>query len=357
MNNKIKILEIVPNMQQGGLENLVMNILRYIDKEKFEIHFLYHYDGDYFFDDEIRNLGGIIHKCNIRNDNNLFKYLKYLNELFKNNQFDVVHSHMMSTSMFTMYYAKKFGVKIRINHAHNTTTEKSFKGFIKLLMIKLASKNANRFFACSDKTAKFAFKGKEYTVIDNCIEQDKFKYSDKKRKEIRDELKIADNEILFGNVGRMNVQKNQIFLIEAFAMSERKDCKLLIIGSGELENDINEKIREYDLQGKVIIRKNIGNIGDYYSAMDYFLLPSLFEGFPLTAIEAQTNGLPCVFSDKIDREVSFSNNNYYLSILEKKYWINMFKNIDRKRKYVDENKLKKYDVLNLKKIIEENYKG
>jgi glycosyltransferase involved in cell wall biosynthesis len=351
---KIKVLEIVPNMQQGGLENLIMNILRNIDKEKYEVHFLYHYTSEYFFDREIGNLGGIIHKCSFREDKNLFKYVKFLNEFFNKNSFDVVHSHMLSTSFFTLKYARKYGCKVLINHAHNSTTEKTLKGIIKRIMISKASKYANVYLACSKEAGEFAYPNKNYIIINNCIDLEKFKYSEENRIKIRKKLNIKDSDIVFGNIGRLNIQKNQIFLIEAFSKIKLSNAKLMIIGFGELKEEIEKKINELNIKNKVILLENV-QTELYYSAMDCFVLTSKFEGFPLTAVEAQANGCPCIFSSNITDKVKINPNVQFLNIDNVEEWTNKFNDFYDERISNISNSLREYDINNLMKIINKIY--
>lgn len=350
---KIKVLQIVPNMQQGGLENLIMNILRNVDKNKFEFHFLYHYTSKYYFDNEIENLGGIIHKCSFREDNNIFKYIKFLKKFFKEYKFDVVHSHMLSTSFFTLKYAKKNGCKKLINHAHNSTTEKSLKGLLKRSMIRIASKNANIFLACSKEAGNFAYNNDDFIIINNCIDIDKFKFSIENRTEIRKELKIKDDEILIGNIGRLNVQKNQKFLIEAFSKTKRNDIKLVIIGDGELKKEIVEEIEKFKMAERIILISNV-DTAQYYSAFDCFILCSVFEGFPLTAVEAQANGCYSIFSNVITNDVKLNNNIIFLNndILE---WVNKFEELVLNERVPISEKVIEFDIKNLVKKITNIY--
>ena len=353
---KTKILYIVPNMQAGGLENFIMNIIRNIDLNVFEIHFLYHYSQEYFFDNEIKKLGGIIHKCTFREDNNIFKYIKFLKEFFGNNKFDIVHSNMLSTSFFTLKYAKKNNCPLRINHAHNSTTESSLKGFIKKCMIRIASRDANILLACSEEAGRFAYGKRKFKVIDNCIDLKRFKYSFEKREKIREDLNITKNEILFGTIGRLNVQKNHLFLLEAFSKANLDNKKLLIIGFGELKNEILKKIDEFNLKEKVILLENIKNTEDYYSAMDCFVLPSKFEGFPLTSVEAQANGLPCVFSNTILPNVKLSDEVEFVSIDNLDLLTKYFDDFKlKKRNLFISNELSKYDVSYLGKVMTSIY--
>lgn len=351
---KIKVLEIVPNMQQGGLENLIMNIIRNIDRSKYEIHFLYHYTSDFYFDNEIRELGFEIHKCSFREDNNIFKYIKYLKNLFITNKFDVVHSHMLSTSRITLKYAKKYGCTKLINHSHNSTTEKSIKGLLKKVMISCSSKYANQFLACSEEAGNFAYKGKKFTVVNNCIDINKFKFNIKNRNLIRNELCIKDDEIVYGNIGRLNVQKNQKFLIDIFAKNKNLKAKLLIIGSGELKKELVNRVNELGISDRVIMLENVKS-ELYYSAFDYFVLPSLFEGFPLTAVEAQANGCPCIFSNKITSSVKLNNNVTFLDVNINDNWVNFFENNRLKRVNDLDIKIYQFDQSNLINIIDKIY--
>lgn len=352
--NKIKILEIVPNMQQGGLENLIMNIIRNLDMQKYEIHFLYHYTGNYYFDEEIQKIGCTIHKCSFREDKNIFKYIKFLKGFFKENHFDVVHSHMLSTSRLTLKYAKQNGCKVLINHSHNSKTEKSLKGVMKRFMILNASKYANEFLACSEEAGRFAYGNRKFTVVKNGIDLKKFSFSAENRKKIRKELNISEKDIIFGNVGRLNVQKNQSFLIECFAKIKNSNAKLMIIGFGELKEEIASKINEMNINEKVIMLENVKS-EYYYSAMDCFVLPSIFEGFPLTAVEAQANGCPCAFSNKITKDVKLNNNVKFLDIDKDDEWTKFFNNFNMKREKCYSEKLLDYDTGKLINVIEKIY--
>lgn len=136
-NEPIRVLHIVPNMQAGGLETLIMNIYRNIDRTKVQFDFLVHYTGNYFYDDEIRSLGGRIYKLSVRDDNNFIKYLKDLDAFFKKHpEYKIVHGHMESLGQFYFKAAKKDGVPVRVAHSHNSATENTFKGKIKGLLLK-----------------------------------------------------------------------------------------------------------------------------------------------------------------------------------------------------------------------------
>ena len=320
----IRILHVVPNMNSGGIENLIMNLYRNIDRTKVQFDFIVHYQKRGFFDEEIEKLGGRIFRCTIREDNNIIKYIRDLRTIFKENpEYKVVHGHMASLGFIYLKIAKKYGVPIRIAHSHGTSFLKTIKGYIKFLTFKLIKYQANVRFACSTEAGKYLFGEKrDFQFIPNAIDMEKFAYNEQVREEVRKELGIK-SQLVIGNVGRFNLQKNQIFLLEIFQqiVSKEKDARLLLIGTGELEDTIQQKIKELQLEDNVQllgVRKDVDRI---YQAMDIFLMPSLFEGLPLTGVEAQANGLRCYFSDTITKEVSISNNIEFLSLdLTAKEW-------------------------------------
>lgn len=348
MKTEIRVLQIVPNMQQGGIENFIMNVLRNIDRNRYKFDFLVHYSGDFFFDKEIENYGCKIYKLSVRNDKNYKKYFKELKLFFKNNQYDVVHCHMMSVSYIELKYAKKYSNAITICHSHNTSTDKSIKGFIKSIFIKFADRYADFRLACSNKAGNYAFGRKKYYVINNGININRFKYNLNYRIIKRNELKIKQDEILIGNVGRMSYQKNQLLLLDVFSrmISKNENLKLLIIGDGELKTKLIDKIDELKISDYVILLPNQKDIEKYYSAMDIFVLSSRFEGLPLTGVEAQINGLICAFNSTITGELKMSTNVSFFDFKSRTIVENLLSLIDgvkhNDRKMC--NDLLKYDI-------------
>lgn len=172
----IRVLQVVPNMQAGGLESFIMNVYRHIDRNKVQFDFLVHYNKHCFFDDEIENLGGTIYRFSVREDNRVFKYIRALNRFFREHtEYKVIHGHMASLAFIYLYVAKKYKIPIRIIHSHNSKTEKTMKGYCKLFLSKFAKRNANTRFSCSKMAGKFLFGNKNYKVIPNAIDIDKLK--------------------------------------------------------------------------------------------------------------------------------------------------------------------------------------
>lgn len=319
MNKKepIRILQIVPNMQAGGIENMLMNIYREVDKEKVQFDFLVHYSKKEHFDDEIIENGGKIYNFSLREDSNIFKYMHKLNKFYKEHkEYKVIHCHMSSIGFINFLIAKHNGIKIRIAHSHNTNTAKNFKGFIKRIFMWPYRFVSSVNFACSTEAGRFLFKKRSFTFIPNAIDVNRFKFNDEARIKIRKQLGFKDDDVILGHVGRFNVQKNHMFLLDVFKKicDENKNYKLLLIGDGELRQQIEKKIKQLGIENNVVMTGVVKNTNDYYNAMDIFVLPSLFEGLPVTGVEAQTNGLCCLFADNITKETKFSDSVRYIEL-------------------------------------------
>lgn len=363
MNNApIRVLQIVPNMQNGGLENLIMNIYRNIDRSKVQFDFLVHYKERKFFDDEIEELGGRIFRLPLRNDNNLFKYVIDLNNFYKNHkEYKVIHCHMSSIGFINFLIAKHNGIKVRIAHSHNSNTDKTFKGRLKRIMM-LPYKFASTInYACSTEAGKYLFGKQNFEMIPNAIDTKKFKFDNKFRKEIREKYDIDDSDILIGHIGRFNVQKNHMFIIESFnnALKKNKNLKLMLLGDGELMQNIKAKIRKMNLQDKIILTGVVSDAWKYYSAFDIFVLPSIFEGLPVVGVEAQCSGVKCLFADNITKDVEITNAIKYLpldlEVWSEKYADFEFENIRNRKKYSKIVKESDFNIEKISKYLEEKY--
>lgn len=307
----IRVLQVVPNMQQGGLENYIMNIYRNIDRNKVQFDFLEHYSEDNFFDEEIRDLGGHIYRIPfMENKKDVVGYNRELRMFFeRNNNFDIVHGHMATTSMFYLRAAERAGIAYRIIHAHEDSYIKNPRGIIRMLLIKQAWRHANILLACSRTSGQYYYGNKHFEIMKNAIDSNRFTFRAEERKRIRHELCIADSTLVVGHIGRFSLQKNHRFLIDIFryVLRDHPDTVLIMVGTGETRNSIRTLVQENNLELRVRFLDPMSNPESAYDAMDIFVLPSYFEGLPLTGIEAQCNGLPCVFSDTITPEVDLGN--------------------------------------------------
>ena len=314
----LRILQIVPNMHAAGLETLIMNLYRNIDRTKVQFDFLVHYEKKCFYDDEIEAMGGHIYRMSFREDGNLIKYINDLNKFFKNHKYHIIHGHMASTACIYMKIAKKYGVPVRILHSHNTSTEKNLKGFIKHQMLKLSTIYANKYFACGEMAGKFLYANKKFEIIHNAIDLNKFKKDNNIRDKARNKYDLTNNFVI-GHIGRFNSQKNHKFLIELFEQFHKINhmSKLVLVGEGELEEQIKNDVKQKKLSDHVIFLGVLKDTNEIYNMIDIFLLPSLFEGLPVVGIESQAVGCRTLMSDKITREVKLTRYVEYLPIDKK----------------------------------------
>lgn len=321
----IRILEVCQRMEAAGVQALLMSIYRNIDRSKVQMDFLVHYNEKNIYDEEIESLGGKIYRFPVREDYNFIKYIFQLRNFFSEHpEYKIIHGHMDSLGALYLHEAKKAGVPIRIAHAHNAAVQNGLKKYIRLFMIHRYKKYANKLFACSKVAGDFMFGHTEFKIINNAIDAEKFEFNETIRTQKREELYIQD-KVVVGNVGRFHVQKNQVFLIEVLkeCVKNNKDVILLLIGSGELETDLKTVIKKNGLEHNVIILNNRSDVNELYQSMDVYVMPSLYEGLPVSAMEAQCSGLPCVFSDTITKEVDISGNIKFIPLeLGPEEWAN-----------------------------------
>lgn len=313
----LRILHVVGKMDTGGMETLIMNWYRNLDKSKIQFDFLTHHEERGFYDDEIEANGGRIYRLSFSNDRNFRKYKKDLSEFFSiHKEYKIVHGHISAYGLIYFYIAKKQGVAIRISHSHIASFNKTISGCIIYLLSRFFKKHATDYFACSRAAGNYMYgNGTNFTVINNGIDTDKYVFSKEKREKMRTELNLDDAYTLV-HVGRFFDQKNHSFLIDIFAkyIKLNPNAKLLLVGIGPLQNKIRDKVKTLGLEDSVLFLNQQPNVQDYLSAADLFIFPSLYEGLPLTLVEAQSSGLPVVCSDTITDETCLTDYYFQMSL-------------------------------------------
>ena len=317
----IRVLHVVTYMGRGGIETMLMNYYRKLDKEKIQFDFLVHRDFVADYDDEILSLGGKIYRLTKLNPFSL-DYIKRLDSFFReHSEYKIVHSHIDSMSSIPLKYAKKYGIPVRIAHAHNCAEEKNIKYYFKLYYKRKLKNYANVFMACSDEAGKWLFGGNEYSLLRNAIDTDLYKFDDSIRILKRRELGVSDGTLVIGNVARFYPQKNHSFMVKVF--KELLLCKpnsiLVFVGEGDSNNiksEIEQECVELGIKDKVMFLGVRNDVPQLLQAMDVFFFPSLFEGLPVSIIEAQTSGLPCLISDKVPIECKKSDLVYVCKLTE-----------------------------------------
>lgn len=327
-SDKKKVLLFVDRMRVGGIQILLRDIYKYMNPQDVTLEFLVLDDGEqYPLEEEIRSLGATIYKLNgiwIRSLRGFKDYRKAMDAFFKeHHDYCAVHMNSGSKNFYFLYYARKYGIPIRIAHSHNTNFQSKSKAQILLgNILKVPMKRyATNYFACSEYAGEWLFgkknvKNGKVTVLKNAIDLDSFEYRKEVRKRVREELGITNDTIVIGHVGRFTPQKNHTFLIDIFEelYKQNSKCILILAGIGELMEDCKKKVKQLGLEKQVMFLGFRSDVNDLLQAMDIFLMPSLYEGFPVTGIEAQASGLPCVFSDTITREANILKEVKYIGL-------------------------------------------
>ena len=308
----IRVAQIIGKWVGGGVEVVIMNYYRHIDRSKIQFDFICDSDSTNIPYEEIKQLGGKV--IIIPSYKKIFKYSKELIKILKENKYDIVHSNINTLSVFSLRCAKKAGVKVRIAHSHSTSNKKEWKrNIIKNILRPFSKVYSTNYFSCSELAGRWLFGNKTYNngkvyVLNNAIDLEKFKYKKNVRKKIRKDLGIEENTIVIGNVGRFVTQKNHVFLINMFYEYHKRNPNsvLLLIGEGTLMTKIKDMVNSLNIYNSVLFLGQRNNTNEFYQAMDVFALPSLYEGLGMVLIEAQASGLPCVASDNVPIEASVS---------------------------------------------------
>lgn len=299
--NAVKVLHVVGQMNRGGTEALLMNLLRCTDRGQFQYDFVEQTQGKCDYDEEIEALGGKIFRCPTISLRNLHTYRLWWRNFFREHpEYRIVHGHSRGSAPIYFAEAKKAGC-ITIAHCHNNSFGLGLKGFVRKVWQTPLRTIADYNFACSYESgvSQYGAKGK-FTVIKNGILAEKYRWNPETRECLRQKMGIEDS-LVIGNVARFEEQKNHKFLIEIFYELQkiRPDAKLMLVGRGTLENEIRAQVRSLHLEDKVIFMGLRSDVYDLLQAMDIFLLPSHFEGLPVSMIEAQASGIVCVVSDTV----------------------------------------------------------
>lgn len=300
----LRVLHIVTYMGRGGLETMLMNYYRQIDRSQVQFDFLTHRQERFDYDNEIEQLGGKIYHLPVLNP--FSKHYKFvLGKFFDNHsEYQIIHVHQDCLSSVILKVAKKHGVKVRIAHSHNSSQDKNLKYFIKIYYRKFIPKYATHLMACGKRAGDWMFRGASYQILNNAIDVRTYIFDNDKKNKMRTELGVTENTLLVGHVGRFCEPKNHCFLVDIFEnlCKLEPESKLLLVGDGELRDNIEKKVEKLGLQDKVIFTGIRSDVADLMQAMDVFVFPSVYEGVPLTLIEAQASGLPCLISDKVPIE-------------------------------------------------------
>lgn len=318
----MRILYIWGNtLQRGGTEAFAMNYLRHMDLTKIQVDFAVQGYGKGVYDEEVSGYGCKIYHLPLKNKHYL-QYKKQLKSIYASGNYEIVHAHMDSANGLVLKWAKECGIPHRISHSHNTKvmTQNPFKLMINKYFRCLNNLNANYFWACSENAGKWLYGKKKIDegkvkIIHNAVDIRKYAYNSEVRERLRKRYGIEAKYII-GMVGRLNFQKNPLFMLDVINALRRKNPNylLIMIGEGSLKNDIEKRVQALHCENNVWLMESCDNINEWLSGFDIFCMPSIFEGMPIAGIEAQANGLKCLFSEKVPRMVGLLPTTVFLSI-------------------------------------------
>lgn len=314
-NRQIKVLHIVGSMYPGGMENFIMNIYENIDRDRFHFDFAEHAVKENGYEDRIKELGGKVFVLP-RLTRHPVKSLKLLRKIVHDEKYDVVIRHTPNALIAPQLWVSKKEGAVTVCHSHNTTDPQKLAHFIGKLLLK---KDADVRLACSENAGKWMFGNKSFEVVNNGIDIDKFAYDKAKADKIIEEFNLQGKHI-YGHIANFIESKNHPFLIDIFKEITKIDDKavLICLGEGETKPQIEQKIKELQLEDKVILAGMRYDANCFMSAFDVMIFPSFFEGLPLTLIEAQISGLPIVMSDTVTDDVIVTKGLVYKYSLESK---------------------------------------
>lgn len=365
MQKPIRIVHNIASLHLGGSQAFVMNMYRNIDRSKVQFDFVVTPETKEGFYDEITNLGGKIFTCPRYKGTNHIQYNKWWDDFFnKHPEYKVIHGHVRSTASIYLKIAKRHGL-VTIAHSHSTSNANGISAIVKRIMQLPIRKQADYLFACSDKAGKWLYGEKaitqqNYYMIPNGVDLKRFKFDVNKRNQMRMTLGIKEDIMILGHIGRLSTPKNHKFLLNVFNQYHKinSNSKLLLVGDGELFDSIKQHINKLDINDAVIMTGSKQNTEDYYQIMDIFLFPSLWEGLPVSVVEAQANGLQCIISDVITHDVDLTALIQYLP-LDEKLWLGAIIEAHKRKRIgltsEDRVRLQPFDAITVANKLQEFY--
>lgn len=311
----IRILQIIGSLNMGGAENFIVNLYRCINKEEMQFDFLL-YDkphGKNLYD-EVERLGAKIYYVPSKREGIVRNYCT-IKKIIEQNKYEIVWKHTGNCFSGLDIIAARFGkAQRRILHSHSSNGQ-GIQKILHYICRPLVDKFVTDCFACGSEAGKWMFRNKKYIIIPNGIDTERYRFRQEIRSEYRNNLRINDKMVI-GHVGRFVSEKNHAFIIDVFkeVCNRNKEAVLMLIGAGELQEKVHDQVKRLELSEKVLFLNTRDDVPELMQAMDVLFMPSLFEGLPVTLIEAQAAGLPCVVSENITREVDLTGNIKFYSL-------------------------------------------
>lgn len=335
MKQPIRILQVFKGMNMGGAETMIMNIYRNVDRSIIQFDFIVHTSNKCYYDDEILSMGGKIYRAPRFNVKNYWKYVKWWKCFFNEHQdYKIIHGHVRSSASIYLSLAKRRGLTTLI-HSHSMSSGTKYATLFKNILRYPIISAADYLFACSTNAGEWLYGKKaclknKFKILNNAIDVEKYAFDNYEREQLRKEMNI-DEKLVIGHVGSFRTPKNHDFLVNIFKviLDREPNALLLLVGDGELKEKIKDKVKRLNIAENVIFTGVRSDIPELLSVMDILVFPSLWEGLPVTLIEAQASGLPCVISDVITDEVLLTPHVQSVSLLKSpEHWANLILSMD-----------------------------
>lgn len=326
MKNKLYVLVLITVMDRAGAETIMMNYLRNINRDRIQMDFLINRAEKSDYEDEIESIGSrVYHMCGLM-PGRFGRYKREFKQFLQEHpEYTIIHSHLEERSYFALSIAKKMGVPVRIVHAHSVPNHLDLKLPMRLYFRHKLKGTYTHRFACSEEPAKWLYGTSEnVTYMKNAIDTAKFSYNQSVRAKVRQQLNISEETLVIGHIGRFIYEKNQSFIVDIFKKVDKiyRDCRLLLIGGGKpkaeiaYKTEIRKKVTKLGLDDKVDFLGIREDIPELMQAMDFLVMPSISEGFPVTLVEAQAAGLNCLVSDAVTYKCNVTGEMQFMSLEE-----------------------------------------
>ena len=356
----VRIAHIAGKLACGGVESVIFNYYRAIDKSKIQFDIYYDADSVYEPPEDLIEMGARFIK--IPPYQKIWKYIPTLTKKLRKENYRIIHSHLNTLSVFPLFAAFCAGIPVRIAHNHsvpagNEKARNLLKNFLRLFSRVFATHYA----ACSEMAGKWLFgeslfNHKKIKIINNAVDFKKFSVSENRRIFLEEKFSL-ENKFVVGHVGRFTYAKNHDRLIDIFRTLKKvsPDTVLLLVGDGELREKITEKLMSLDLSDSVIMVGSVSDPEVYYSLMDVMVYPSFFEGLPMACVEAQIMKVPVIATEAVPEAAIISNGLTYLQLSSSdEEWVDVLSSVSKEKMMLTAN-AEKYNIVSAVKELEQWY--
>lgn len=366
MKKPVRVLQVLDFINHNsGVSSVVMNYYLHLKLTNVQCDFLLYEDAEEGLGAELKKRGARIYVTGQPGGAGIAVYQKNVDDFFAQHgkEYDAVHIHIPNAAFIVLRSAKKYGISVRILHSHNARgADGRIKKIRNFILNRWGIHYANQYYSCSEAAGKYLYGKKKMkagivTILNNAVDLEKYRYHPEHRTIIRNMLSVSD-ELLLGHVGRFEEQKNHELLLEIFAEVLRRGlkCRLVLLGDGILREQMEKKAAILGIADRVDFVGVVNHAEEYLSAMDMFLLPSLYEGLPVVCVEAQAAGLPCLVSMNVTTEIKLTNHVYFIKNEDIRQWC--CKIIQLADALPDRNRIygmDQYDIVKQARNLEEKY--